>query len=199
MRIDASSKLNFLRENISELAVSAQPLWHPLGFTSCVIQDIPNVLKARIHYWPKNERRVKNPNWPIHTHVYELSSLILHGCVRDIQYDLLEGEEHKVYSVSYSGENSAIEQTDRRLSISSSVDSVRSIGDEYHVPAGVFHQSVVPREKTAITLVVLSNFSDCKPEVLGNDGDQSYPYERKPYDRSIFWDQVNKALELYPK
>lgn len=86
MKAEFSDTLNFLHENLENFSSTLVPLWHPLGFVSCVIDELPSSHVVRVHYWPKSQRRVKNPDWPIHTHTYRLRSLVLAGEVRDIQY-----------------------------------------------------------------------------------------------------------------
>ena len=196
MKIEASSHLSYLRENISQIAKSCQPLWHPLGFVSCIIGKEKNGSITRIHYWPKCERRAKTPNWPIHTHIYDLSSLILEGRLRDIQYRLIPGCDYAIYSVSYSGEDSVINLTGGRTSIKIETDEVRQKGEEYTVPIDFFHQTIVPFDESAITLVVLSNFEDSKPLVLGGYGEKSYPYERVEFNKVEFWSRIKETIHL---
>jgi hypothetical protein len=194
MKINASSQVDYLRENLSKLATDCQPLWHPLGFVSCVIRDEPRDRLVRVHYWPKDERRTKNPDWPIHTHVYDLSSLVLMGRVRDMQYRKKRGSEYAVYSVSYKDSDSSISRTGQDLSIELSVDQYHVAGQEYLVPVGSFHQTMVPPDESALTLVVLSNFQDKAPLVLGQPGNQSYPYNRIAFDRGTFWRTVEHTI-----
>lgn len=200
MKINAASQLGYLRENISGLVEQCQPLWHPLGFVSCVVRDEPNLLMVRVHYWPKAERRTKSPDWPIHTHKYDLSSFVLMGSVRDMQYRTeSNGSEYAIYSVSYHGENSAIAPSKREVSVVRIVDEMHCVGDEYSVPVGVFHQTFVPLDNNAMTLVALSNFQDTDALVLGNLGDKSFPYDRLPFDKISFWASVSEALMRFPR
>jgi hypothetical protein len=196
MKIDVRSQLPYLRENFSALNSRAQPLWHPLGFVSCIIRD-EEKYTTRVHYWPKNERRHKNPNWPIHTHAYVLDSLVLEGRVRDIQYRQGEGSEYTIYSVSYSDQNSTIDRTDQHISIEYLVDDVRESGEEYSVPIGTFHQTLVPTNESAITLVVISRFGSVNPLVLGAAENESYPYDRVEYDKLVFWNRVRRAIKIF--
>lgn len=196
MKISASSQLAFLRENLLSFAETCTPLWHPLGFVSCEILNDPGNIIVRVHYWPKGERRTKNPDWPIHTHVYDLSSLVLMGRVRDQQFREKQGSEYAVFSVSYSGENSAISWTGRNVAAELLVDEYHAAGEEYTVSVGTFHQTHVPQEETAATLVVQSNFQHSDPLVLGQASDQKYPYDRLPFDREQFWTSVSKATQL---
>lgn len=190
--IDAKSQLKFLEDNFLELASTCKPLWHPLGFVSCIIRK-EKYFTSRIHYWPKMERRTKVPNWPIHTHVYDLSSYILAGRVRDIQYRKKDGTDYVIYSVSYKGEDSEIKSTSTYTSIRKISDRIRSIGDEYAIPLGVFHETQVPLDEFAITLVALSNFADSAPLVLGEKEIGIHSYDREEFDRLEFWRRIEPA------
>jgi len=116
------------------------------------------------------------------------------GRVRDVQYREKSGSEYAVYSVSYKDADSSIGRTDRDLSIELSVDQYHVAGEQYFVPVGSFHQTMVPSDETALTLVALSSFQDKVPLVLGQPGDQSYPYNRIPFDQETFWSTVEQAL-----
>lgn len=193
MKIEAKNYLGFLYENINELRSKAVPLWHPLGFVSCIIKETQNYT-LRVHFWPKGERRVKNPDWPIHTHSYFLSSFVLRGSVRDIRYKTIDGGQGVIYSVRYFNGGSEITQTEKEIGVVPIVDELRNSGDSYEVGLDVFHQSVVEKESSAVTLVALSQFVDSPPLVLGSSAEEKYPYDRKPYDKDAFWDQVSMAV-----
>ncbi|MBV8659125.1 MAG: hypothetical protein JO142_14995 [Burkholderiales bacterium] len=194
MRIDARDSLDFLNQNIDHLATTVQPLWHPLGFSSCVIREIKGQYILRVHYWPPNERRTKNPDWPIHTHAYTLSSLILHGQVEDIQYDTTDGDEYIVYKVAYANGNSEIIKAEEGANITSKNSVLRVAGDQYRVERGIFHQSLVELGRSAVTLVALSDISNEAPLVLGEAGELRYPYDRTPFDRELFWSVVRDSI-----
>jgi hypothetical protein len=199
MRISASSQLAYLRENLFHLSCTCVPLWHPLGFVSCLVRSELDHFAVRVHYWPKNERRPKRPDWPIHTHVYDLSSLVLMGRVRDVQFREKTGLEHAVYSVSYDGDDSAISDTGQHLSIEAQIDDYHSVGEEYFVPKGTFHCTYVSRTEFALTLVALSNFEKASPLVLGQSGRESEPYGRQPFDKEVFWHHVHEAFATIPQ
>lgn len=195
MKIEARDHLDFLRQNIGHLASSIQPLWHPLGFASCVIREIKGDHTLRVHFWPSKERRTKNPDWPIHTHSYALSSLILQGRIEDIQYKTSEGNEYIVYQVAYSKLNSEIIKTQECVEIFETTTLIRSAGEQYSVERGVFHQSKVDFNSSAVTLVAISDFSNEPPLVLGRPGEIRYPYDRTPFDRDLFWSNVRDSIE----
>lgn len=194
MTIRVLSQIEYLRQNFSKLADTCVPLWHPLGFISCQIRNEPGYCTARIHYWPKGERRPKQPDWPIHTHAYDLSSLVLIGRVRDMQYRERKGSQYTVYAVSYVGDDSSIVSTGRTLAIETCVDQYHAQGEEYRVPIGSFHQTYVSKNESAVTIVALSNFQRTDPLVLGHPSRESYPYARMSFDKDIFWKRIDQAI-----
>lgn len=195
MKAEFSDTLNFLHENLENFSSTLVPLWHPLGFVSCVIDELPSSHVVRVHYWPKNQRRVKNPDWPIHTHTYRLRSLVLAGEVRDIQYRISPGSEWCVYSVNYYSGGSEIIRTPHEVDAIVEIDELRRSGNHYEVPRGVYHQTLVPIEQTAITLVLLTDHDSDTPKVLGSKLAERYPYNRVPFDRYEFWGKIRDSLE----
>lgn len=195
MKTDLAHALAFLRKNIDRIAAELVPLWHPLGFVSCVVDESRAPLITRVHFWPANERRVKNPDWPIHTHSYSLNSLVLSGAVKDIQYDVIAGNQWCVYSVRYYEGGSEIIRTPERVIAVPSVVEMRYAGQEYEVPRGVFHQTQVEYGQSAVTLVSLSQHGSEAPKVLGTEQAERYPYDRTAFDAELFWGEVRKALK----
>lgn len=194
MKISANEYFPFLVDNLEDLIKTKEPLWHPLGFTSCLIEEVKNVREIRVNYWPLHQRRTKNPDWPIHTHRYHLSSMVLAGSVEDIQYVTEDGSSDHIYEVRYSGKDSEIKKTSNRISLKENICNSRKAGEVYEVERGVFHQSYVGMGESAITLVALSNFSDVNPLVVGQEGSEFYPYERKSFSADHFWSKVRLAV-----
>jgi hypothetical protein len=184
----------FLSRNFESLCNSVIPLWHPLGFVSAVIFETEKAT-ARVHYWPPHLRRVKNPDWPIHTHSYDLDSKVLLGGVCDQQYEPETGVDWVVFEVAYFEGGSKIIETNERTSLTTLVNDVRVAPDSYSVPRGRYHQTTVPEEAAAVTLCVQSNQTPLAPRVLGSSGTmRTYPYDRIPFDEVEFWGVVRGAL-----
>lgn len=195
MQTNFSELLKFISQNIDAFSSNLIPLWHPLGFVSCVIEDIPSNNTIRLHYWPKRIRRVKNPDWPIHTHSYTLNSLILKGKVRDLQYRTVSGIGKWIYLVNYFEGGSEIIRTKDEIQVIIESDEIRCCGEQYQVPRGTFHQTQVPINESAVTIVILSNYSEEPPKVLGDCKlSKKYPYDRIPFDQIHFWNEVREAL-----
>ena len=198
MQTNFSELLKFISQNIDTFSSNLVPLWHPLGFVSCVIEDIPSNNTIRLHYWPKGMRRVKNPDWPIHTHSYTLNSLILRGKVRNLQYRTVSGVGKWIYLVNYFEGGSEIIRTEDETQVIIESDEVRYCGEQYQVPRGTFHQTHVPINEIAVTIVVLSDYSEEHPKVLGDYKlSKKYPYDRIPFDQIHFWNEVREALNLH--
>jgi hypothetical protein len=197
MQTDISDSFNFLQQNLDNLASSVVPLWHPLGFVSCVIDESPMQYVARVHYWPAGERRVKNPDWPIHTHSYALKSLVLSGQLQDLQYRAEPGDQWSIYSVNYFEGGSEIVRTSENVNALPSIDEFREAGAQYEVPLGVFHQTKVPQDQAAVTLVLLTDIGTESPKVLGTKQAEKYPYDRIEFNPEVFWKAVREAVEFH--
>jgi len=194
MQTDILDSFDFLKNNLERLASKVVPLWHPLGFVSCVVNESPGKYVTRAHFWPLGERRVKNPDWPIHTHTYALKSLVLSGAVRDLQYRVVPGDQWCVYSVNYYEGGSEIVRTSENVNAVIEVDEMRHAGKQYEVPQGVFHQTQVAHDQAAVTVVVLSNYGAEAPKVLGTKQAEKYPYDRIEFDPGLFWKAVREAV-----
>ncbi|PLW83645.1 hypothetical protein CWI75_04660 [Kineobactrum sediminis] len=197
MKTDIANAFNFLHDHLDDLSSTIVPLWHPLGFVSCVINDSSKEQVVRVHYWPAGERRVKNPDWPIHTHSYFLKSLVLSGRVKDLQYSVERGEQWCVYSVNYYEGGSEIIRTSESINAHPTIDEIRDAGVKYEVPRGVFHQTKVPDDQTAVTLALLTDHGTEPPKVLGTKQGKKYPYDRIEYDPEVFWKVVREAVECH--
>jgi hypothetical protein len=117
------------------------------------------------------------------------------GLVRDLQYSVQPGAEWCEYSVSYYRGGSEIVRTPNEVDTFANVDELRRSGSRYEVPRGVYHQTLVPHEHSAVTLVVLTDHSSDAPKVLGSKLAERYPYDRKSFDRKRFWDAIKEALD----
>lgn len=194
MKTNAFNHLRFLIEGVEKLSLECQPLWHPLGFVSCLLKEEKGDHTLRVHYWPPHERRTKNPDWPIHTHSYTLSSLVINGRVQDIQYKTAVGQDYSIYEVRYFDGGSEIVKRETNVSIIEAVNLTQVSGNQYCVERGIFHQSRVALNESAVTLVALSEVGENPPLVLGNSAEYRYPYDRTPFDRATFWGEVKNAL-----
>jgi hypothetical protein len=198
MKADAKNYTKHLRAVLSECARTVVPLYHPLGFVSCVLPSPENGIILRVHYWPKEGRREKAPGWPVHTHNFRLSSFVMSGEIRNRNYVEIDGPgpglERNVYKVEYEGEHSRIVDTGRVLRVEVGSDSIHSAGMGYCVERGVFHESVVPVGEMVVTLACLTEKSAIAPLVLGDVSGGSFAYQRESFDSVEFWSVVSDAV-----
>ncbi len=175
---------------------SRQPYWHPLGFVSCLLREGEGST-IRLHYWPKNDRRPKTPNWPIHNHRFDLQSEVLNGTIRDARYNLIEPESREsyvIYSVKYNGIHSEIVPTGRVVGLRVRSIDIWAVNSVYRIPFGDFHETIVEFEDEALTLVECSNFQPVDPSVVGRLGEASVYYQRAEFNRMRFWQVVESIL-----
>jgi hypothetical protein len=117
------------------------------------------------------------------------------GALFDVQYKVVSGSDYAVYEVSYGVEGSEIVRTTKTLALTEERREQRKRRDTYVVEKGIFHQTFVPNDSTATTLVLLTQQSKEPPLVLGSHQDERYPYVRTPFPRDIFWDEIERAIQ----
>ncbi len=154
--------------------------WHPLGFLVVRLGEVSSG-QLRLHVWTTQARPTQLPNWPIHTHIFELHSHILVGAVINDWYEVQPGPSgrSRLYEVAYRGTTSTMKASPTY------VDCVRTLrksfvaGASYVVDRGQYHATEVADGRFAATIVVAGNPVDAAPMVVGSrDGDGVYTYER---------------------
>ena len=154
-------------------------VWHPLGFIMCKLSD-EGTRKIRLHIWPGNKRKIQNPAWLIHDHLFDLKSWVLVGKIQNQEFEPLYSEPSKrIYFASYKGEKSVLERSDKTVSLVERKVEIIRAGQIYGISAGVFHKSSTVNDCTAITVCETIDKLNRKPMVIGeNDGKEMYTYTR---------------------
>lgn len=202
MRPKAICALRRIREGMERLSKNIVPLWHPLGFVSCVIFD-ENGVVTRLHYWPAGERRPKTPNWPIHTHLFKLSSLVVSGTLIDRQYHCSQGSDYLGYKVVYSDANSRLSDTGIAYRIEVVRESVLSAHGFYSIEEGVFHENYVDINQETLTLAQCFLHSKNAPIVLAPEIEATDPslgkleYVRQPFNSDVFWGRASCLIDKF--
>uniref|UniRef100_UPI003F7E6721 hypothetical protein n=1 Tax=Xanthomonas sp. 0924 TaxID=2835534 RepID=UPI003F7E6721 len=121
---------------------------------------------------------------------------MLRGEIVDSQYVISGDNEGRscIYEVSYTGEDSIIVDTGRKCSLHEISKKVWSPGQKYVVDKGVFHESSVALNQSAVTFVCLSHKGDEPPLVVGDAAGGSFPYDRAAFEGEEFWSNVNESL-----
>ncbi|ONI84521.1 hypothetical protein ALI144C_15075 [Actinosynnema sp. ALI-1.44] len=129
---------------------------HPLGFL-CLPVHRDGDEGVCVHLW--------GPQWhtslttlPTHCHSWELLSCVLAGELHNLVIRVLDDNAaptHRVFEVHSSAEGDEIRATGRLVRHETAVVDVYRSGDCYELPAGVFHQTVVPDPAQLVVTVAL--------------------------------------------
>src|ERR1017187_10377478 len=72
------------------LSEPRQGRWHPNGFAVFHIGDAKGLGEMRLHVWPRGKRVGLVGQPAIHSHPWDLCSLVVAGCYRDTLYRATE-------------------------------------------------------------------------------------------------------------
>jgi hypothetical protein len=135
---------------------STEAIKHPLGFL-CLPVYRHGDDGVCIHVW--------GPRWhsslttlPAHCHSWELLSCVLAGELHNDVIRVIDDNEsptHRVFEVHSSADGDEIRPTGRLVRYETAALDVHRSGDCYQLPAGVFHQTVVPHPDELVVTVAL--------------------------------------------
>lgn len=148
--------------------------WHPYGFAVFHLTEIEGLGKLRLHFWPRDLRRVLPGSPQVHCHSWRLYSTVLAGVYRDMRYDvnILPAAEHSKpgarahtpYAIEYGrdGAPDSFVTFGDLVSVRPLTRATReSVGTVHTMKPGQFHASPVPRTSFCATLLIMS------PDVQG--------------------------------
>lgn len=155
--------------------------WHPLGFLHATLVDSVETA-LRLHIWKPGMRHVQDPAWLIHTHVFDLRSIVLVGRLENRIHKWIPDLDHPVsrlYEISYNGYTSSLVATNRFgvCECESSLDVTRGI--EYAVSYGQFHETEIAKTEFTITVALATKRSGAPLVVGAVDAKPSYSYPRR--------------------
>lgn len=166
--------------------------WHPLGFMMATLLDEGGE-KIRLHLWTNTFDKAQNPTWLVHDHKFDLTSWVISGSIKNIEYkDLTLPETHQLYSVSYNSMGSVLTKLGQGYSLA--VDKTQEVneGETYRISAGTFHQSLSLSSRTTVTLCHTIDKKNSPPLVVGDiDGMDQYYYQRSP----VHIDELQVVIE----
>lgn len=156
--------------------------WHPLGFIHIPLGTINNQT-LRLHVWSKQERKIQQPLYPIHTHIFELKSHILSGSLKNSIYAIKKQItlplQNVIYDVDYNHNNSILKRTKNTINIKKISEETLNKGDYYFVKKGDFHSSVVKEGEFTATIALAYQYEHNTPIVIGEiSGNERYHYSR---------------------
>jgi hypothetical protein len=152
---------------------------HVLGFLHCKLGELDG-RTLRLHIWPDTERLYGDPQWPVHTHHWTISSAVVAGHVVNETFAVwpdIQGQS-QLYEVHYAGNGlSERRRTDERVVVVKNDSETWRAGDRYDIPLGTYHSTTVPEGTFAATIIVTGTRTDALPLVLGQaSGKAQYHY-----------------------
>lgn len=135
------------------LSGKTEARWHPTGFAVFHLCDLGAGQRLRLHVWPYGNRPIVSGHPPIHSHHWDLHSMVLAGTYVDILYedDQLEGDPYFLHEYAYSPDGDSVSPTGTTRLRESGRRSVRT-GEFHSIPAGALHQTVITEDASVCTL-----------------------------------------------
>ncbi|MFD5902821.1 hypothetical protein ACFV6B_21305 [Streptomyces microflavus] len=146
-------------------------LWHPTGFGTFEVAQVPGLGLVRVHVWPEGLRRGLPGHPSVHQHCFHLYSRVLAGEYRESQYGIVAPHEHgphevlpgarrlRVYAVRPTGVMGKDElyETGEDLDVVPTLRAARFPAGTWHeIPVRTFHATPIARNRFCVTLAVLS-------------------------------------------
>ncbi|GAA2160967.1 hypothetical protein FHX52_3222 [Humibacillus xanthopallidus] len=135
--------------------------WHPNGFIVFRLGDVRDGVftgSHRVHIWPGEIARRDLPGHPtIHSHDWELQSLVLNGQYADVIFGRSsEAPALVAHAVQYGGaDGDSIEPTGDNVQLVRQELRTVEAGTCHHMDAGVPHETLVPDDETVVTYVMM--------------------------------------------
>lgn len=129
---------------------------HPLGFV-CFPVHRHGDEGVCVHLWGPRWRLETPTTSPTHCHSWDLLSWVLVGELRNqtLRVDDTGTPTHRVFEVHSGPDGDEIRATQQLVRVSVAEDTRHRAGESYRLPAGVFHQSVVPDATDMVATVAL--------------------------------------------
>jgi len=130
---------------------------HPLGFL-CVPAHRSDDKGACVHLWGSQWRRAVPTTSSVHCHSWDLLSWILVGELHNRTVHVVDDVEtptHQVFEVHSGPDGDVVEPTGRLVRAEVQSTSAHRAGERYSLPAGIFHETVVPATDDLVVTVAL--------------------------------------------
>jgi hypothetical protein len=130
---------------------------HPLGFLCLPVHRQADE-GVCIHLWGPQWRPAALTTSPAHCHSWELLSAVLTGELHNQTVQVISDPEsptHRVFEVHSSESGDEIRGTGRLVRHRVRETTEHRAGDRYRLPAGVFHQTLVPAAGDLVATVAL--------------------------------------------
>jgi hypothetical protein len=157
------------RAEMGDLLAATPMVHHPLGFLQLRLAEVAGRV-VRLHLWHADHYEPSMPYWPIHTHLYSLTSYVLQGAVQQMDYtaDATAAEPtHRIYELEYKDSGSTRRPTTATVRLALTGAEIHHAGSGYDIPDGSFHQTS-PFVTPGLTLVVSGYPTGVPAKVIGD-------------------------------
>ncbi len=174
--------------------------WHPLGFVHGTVGRVGDTA-VRLHIWHPSLRRIQDPAWLVHDHVWDLESLLLAGELTNEDYlsEQAPDGDRLLYTVAYNEQTSVLASSGLRVFSELDAATPIPVHETYRVSRGAFHSTTVPLRRGAVTLALAKDEPGPPARVVGEVMDrESFEYVRqvlRPNERSRVLDWAMRAIE----
>lgn len=166
---------------LSDLIRTCRLRRHPLGFVHGELVGDEHVA-MRLHIWDAIERATQEPRWFIHTHIFDLKSIVLTGSLTNHLYEWSETElnaDKRLYRITYAGDVSRLEATGHLGRCEPISSEEVNTSQMYTVDCGEFHNTFVPEGAFTATIALTSKHPGTPLVVGATNGEPSYSYGRR--------------------
>lgn len=143
--------------SIVQRARHAPAAWHPNGFVVFTLGAHP-LGNLRLHIWPAMHRKLRGAEANVHTHVWDLCSTVLSGTYGERIFHVVgdtEGEEVHAAEIDYLRDPDVLTAVGT-TSLQSAAVRTFGRGELHMVPAGIAHETIIPLDRYASTLLLTS-------------------------------------------
>jgi hypothetical protein len=136
---------------------AARAVSHPLGFV-CLPLHRSRDQGVCVHLWGPRWRRATPTTSQTHCHSWELLSWVLTGELRNQTIRVIDGTEsptRRVFEVHSDATGDEIRATGRLVRHEVRATTTHRTGEAYRLPAGVFHETLVPETDDPVITVAL--------------------------------------------
>ncbi|MBM7775575.1 hypothetical protein JOD54_005779 [Actinokineospora baliensis] len=158
---------------------------HPLGFL-CLPVHRDGDEGVCVHLWEPGRGVAPPTTSPTHCHSWDLVSWVLVGKLRNqtIRVAAAATPTHRVFEVLSDTDGDTIEATDRLVRAHVTATSTHRAGESYRLPAGVFHETVIPGGQDLVATVALgTSIPNTADLSLGGLRTTSHRVRRRPGTR----------------
>jgi hypothetical protein len=151
--------------------------WHPNGFAVFNLGELEGLGRLRLHVWPRGLRIALEGQPAIHSHPWDLCSLVIAGCYTDTLYRAQEFDSDgpgrlRGFHLRFGSGREGDELCPVPLWYELTVTDKRAImiGQLHQMAAGVLHESPIPHDAFVATLLIASQVVDLGKLLLVGDG-----------------------------